>query len=241
MAVQYETIRAEFERLRDCVTTDLDLIIKQPTGGNYLAASLITCTCDAIAYLWYGQPNKGDLVFAHLLPDLWAPVARNLYDAIRDGVVHTYETKSIILGARRLNLVISWGAKPHLNFSPSNNDLYVNIQRLARSLKDELGRFEADLKANADVRDTFYKSMRRDRELYPTQTEAKRWEELLSQAPRYVEPETENGGTASGQIAAGLLRRKLKFLWIGSSFKILKTSRTVTLAMAGTSSSILFT
>ncbi len=130
MAVQYETIRTEVDRLRNYVTTDLDLIVNQNIGGNYLAASLITCACDAMSQLKHGQPNRGDLIFAELLPDQWKPVARSLYDAIRDGIVHLYETKTIVLGSTHLNLVISWKAKPHLHVSSTGNDLYINIRQL---------------------------------------------------------------------------------------------------------------
>ena len=93
MAVPYETIRAEVERLCNYVTHDLDRLIGQDVGGNYLAAALTTCACDAISYLKYGQRNRGDLFFTEILPDLWKPIAKTLYDAIRNGIVHTYETK----------------------------------------------------------------------------------------------------------------------------------------------------
>src|SRR5262249_58756896 len=108
--------------------------------GNYLAASLITCACDAIANLKYGERYRGDLIFAELLPTFWTPVAKNVYRAVRDGIVHIYETKTVRIGSRRLNIVISWGAKPHLHLSPTGNDLYINVPRLAQDLKDDLNR-----------------------------------------------------------------------------------------------------
>jgi hypothetical protein len=133
--------------------------------------------------LKHGQPNRGDLIFAELLPALWSPVARNLYDAIRDGIVHVYETKTIVIGSRRLNIVISWGAKPHLHLSPTGNDVYINVPQLAEDLKNAIARFEAELKTDSNLRDTFYKSMQRDRELHPKQTELDKWNRVLSQAP----------------------------------------------------------
>ncbi len=75
MAVAYETIRSEVERLRNYIIKDLDLLVNQDVGGNYLAASLITCACDAISYLKYGKHHRGNLVFSELLPDFWQPVA----------------------------------------------------------------------------------------------------------------------------------------------------------------------
>ncbi len=184
MAVKYETIRSEVERLQNYVLNDLSLVVNQNRGGNYLAASLITCACDAIAYLKSGEPNRGDLVFAGLLPDLWKPVARNLYDAIRDGIVHVYETKIIDIESRHVSILISWGAKPHLQLSPNQEEIYINIPTLAEDLRTFIARFEAELKTNSNLRDTFYKSMHRHRHLVLNQKEISKWSHVLSQVPK---------------------------------------------------------
>lgn len=184
MAVPYETIKPEVERLRDYVTNDLNRVVAQNVGGNYLAAALITCACDAISFLKYGQRNRGDLIFAEILPDLWKPVAKTLYDAIRDGIVHVYETKTIIIDSRRLNVVISWRAKPHLHVSATGADVYMNIRQLSQDLKAAVAQFETDLKCKAKLRDIFYKSMRREREITPPASEQHKWQDVLSQAPQ---------------------------------------------------------
>ncbi len=184
MGVRYETIRSEVERVRNFITTDLDLVVNQNIGGNYLAVSLITCACDAIAYLKYGRANQGELFFAELLPDRWKPIGRGLYDAIRNGLVHVYETKTIVIGSRRLNVVISWRAKPHMHLSPSSSDIYVNVFQLAQDLKRALAQFETDLKAQQNLRNTFYEAMRKDREYHVQQNDQQGWDSALAQAPR---------------------------------------------------------
>jgi hypothetical protein len=184
MAVPYETIKPEVERLRDFVTNDLDRLVSQDLGGNYLAAALITCACDAISFLKYGQRNRGDRVFAEILPDLWKPVAKTLYDAIRDGIVHVYDTKTIIVGSTHLNVVISWRAKPHLHVSATRTDVYVNIRQLSQDLKAAVAQFETDLKGEDNLRDIFYKSMRREREITPPPSEQHKWQDVLSRAPQ---------------------------------------------------------
>jgi hypothetical protein len=184
MAVQYNTIRAEVDRVRDFITTDLDLIVKQDIGGNYLAASLITCACDALSYLKYGSANRGELFFAELLPDPWKPVADGLYDAIRNGLVHVYETKTIVVGSRHLNVVISWRAKPHMHLSPSGSDIYVNVLQLAQDLKIAILRFEADLKVQDRLRNVFYQAMRKDREFHVQPNTQQSWTDALAHAPK---------------------------------------------------------
>jgi hypothetical protein len=184
MAVAYETIRQEVERLRDYVGNDLNFLINQNAGVNYLAAALITCACDAISYLKYGRRNQGHLVFAEIVPDLWKPVAGTVYSAIRNGIIHVYETKIIVLGPRRLDIVVSWSHRPHFHVSSTGTDLYVNIQRLAQDLKAAVAQFEQDLKATASLRETFYLSMRREREITPADAERKKWQDVLSKAPQ---------------------------------------------------------
>lgn len=182
-AISYEMIRREVERLCSYVTNDLDRLIAQDVGGNYLAAALITCACDAISYLKHGQRNRGDLFFTEMLPNLWKPVAKTLYSAIRNGIVHTYETKTIILGSRRLNVGISWNTKPHLHLSATGTHVYVNIRQLSQGLKTAVTQFEADLKADAKLRAKFYESMRREREVSLDGSEKQKWQDILSQAP----------------------------------------------------------
>jgi hypothetical protein len=184
MGVQYETIRAEVERVRNFITTDLDLIVTQELGGNYLVASLITCACDALSYLKHGHANQGELFFAELLPDCWKPVAGGLYDAVRNGIVHLYEAKTIVVGSRRLNVVISWRARPHMHLSPSDTDIYVNVWELAQDLKRAIAQFETDLKAQENLRNTFYEAMRKDRELYVQSNERQKWASALAKAPK---------------------------------------------------------
>ena len=183
MGVQYETIRAEVERVRDFVSTDLDLIVNRDTGGNYLAASLITCACDALAHLKDGRINYGETFFAELLPDSWKPVATGLYDAIRNGIVHSYETKTIVHGSQRLNVVISWRARPHMHLSLNATDIYVNVLQLAQDLKRVLLQFEADLKTQEHLRYTFYKAMKEQREYCVQKANRGAWDNALAQAP----------------------------------------------------------
>lgn len=186
MTISYETIRPEVERLRYYLTNDLDRLIAQDVGGNYLAAVLITCACDALSYLKHGQRNRGDLFFTELLPDLWKPVAKTLYNAIRNGIVHTYETKTIILGSRRLSVGISWNAKPHLHLSETGTHIYVNIRQLSQDLKTAVAQFEADLKADAKLRKQFHESMQGEREIPLDGSEKQKWQDMLSHVPHEV-------------------------------------------------------
>src|SRR2546426_7151758 len=117
MAVEYEAIRGKYEQLRSFIINDLTLLVQQETGGNYLAACLIACACEALSRFKYGLPHKGELFFSEMtLTEKWKPVAESLYDALRNGIVHGYDTKFIIVASHRVEIVVSWKQHPHLTF-----------------------------------------------------------------------------------------------------------------------------
>lgn len=179
MATTYETIRLRFEQVHDYVVSDLDRVVEQTDGGNYIAAALIVCACDALSNLKYGKENHGYLFFKELLPNVWHPVAKSLYEAIRHGLVHTYDTRLICIGHREIEVIISWGQKPHLGLSANRKKIYINIKHLSKDFKAAFKRFETDLQEQATLRNTFAKSIHRWRKQHIAKNEVEKWEKLL--------------------------------------------------------------
>ena len=183
MAVEYEVIKDKFEQLRNFIINDLTLIIQQETGGNYLAACLIACACEALSRFKYGSPHKGELFFSEMtLPSKWQPVAESLYDALRNGIVHGYDTKFIIVGSQRIEIVVSWRQHPHLTFLPGTTYLYLNIQTMAADLERALTKYKAELKTDPKLRDRFWQTMRDMSNEWDQPAQGKElgaWKELL--------------------------------------------------------------
>jgi hypothetical protein len=101
MAVEYETIRGKLEQLRDFIIKDLTLLVQQETGGQYLAACLIACACEALSRLKYGVPYKGELFFSEMtLPEKWKPVAGSLYNAPRTALFMAMTPSLLLLPLR---------------------------------------------------------------------------------------------------------------------------------------------
>lgn len=180
MAVPYETIRGEVDRLRNFIIGDLDYLINQDRGGNYLAAALITCACDALSYLKHGDRYKGERFFAEIIPPERKDLAPVLYEAIRDGIVHSYDTKLIGVGPRNVIVNISWGAMPHFHLSEDRKKIHINIKNLAADFKNAFERFEAELKSDSHLRETFERSMRKSREISVADSERAMWEQSLN-------------------------------------------------------------
>jgi hypothetical protein len=181
--VPFETIQPEVERLRNYIVGDLDYLLSKKTGGNYLAAALITCACDTLAYLKYGNKNSGHRFFQEVIPEKWSCLAKGLYQAIRDGIVHSYDTKTICVGSRTLTINISWSRKPHFHLSSDRAVLHINIRDLAAAFKMAVSRFETDLANTPLLRDTFAKRMDKARALLLYGKDATIWEECLCAMP----------------------------------------------------------
>jgi len=48
-------------------------------------------------------------------------MGRTIYNALRNGLIHSYDTKYIIYDGKTIVLCISWGKKRHLSFSVHSN------------------------------------------------------------------------------------------------------------------------
>lgn len=179
VTVPFETISAEVERLHNFIVGDLNHMIRRKSGGNYLAAALITCACDTLSHLKYDKKNKGELFFAEVIPAEWRPLAPVLYEAIRDGIVHLYDTKLIRINSKRIDVVISWRMKPHFHRSADGNQIFINVRNLAADFKAALRRFEVDLKREPRLRETFEKNMHESREISVRTKEKAVWEQCL--------------------------------------------------------------
>ena len=186
MAVTFEQIEPELRRLREFVLNDLDRILDQPVGGNYAAVAVALCAYDAIAKLEGGANARGERPFADSLPQAWRPVAPTLYNALRNGLVHTYETKTVLASGRQIELVLSWRERPHLTFE--DDRLFLNVRDIVSGLGRAFNAFTQRLRDDAELRDRFWQRSQRARTLDvldPRETEA--WRRLLP-GPRAGSP-----------------------------------------------------
>ncbi|MBI5673187.1 MAG: hypothetical protein HZC50_08085 [Nitrospirae bacterium] len=179
MDVSYDDIRPTFEKVRHNFSYDLNLLKSQILGGNYITALLIACACETLSRYRYGEENGVRFFSEKMLPDEWRPVAPSLFDTIRNGIAHSFETKSIRIGDSLLDICISWRQQPHLHFSPDKKVLYLNIQTMAEQILDLLREYEESLVVDSQLRLQLSKAMRADWTKKPTGDELKAWKNLL--------------------------------------------------------------
>ena len=113
-------------------------------GGNYAAPLVLIVGCEALSLL---QGNAPDTVFVQLLTkhELDRLVAEDAR-LLRNGLAHSFETKFIQVGARRIELVVSWGKREHLARGNGPLRLFLNVLTLWDDLTQELAAFEDRLK-----------------------------------------------------------------------------------------------
>jgi hypothetical protein len=118
MAPPFATIERDFQRLRGFVLNDLDRIVGAETGGNFAAVALVLVACEALGQLRYGGQRPEVRAFSDCLPDEWQPVARTLYDALRNGLVHNYDAMNIWIDGEAIGFEFAWRGERHLTFGP---------------------------------------------------------------------------------------------------------------------------
>jgi hypothetical protein len=188
MEVSYEDIRETFEKIHAYFTYDLKLLSGQSKGGNYITALLIACACETLARFRYGKSNGAQFFAKEMLTEEWRPVAPSLFDAMRNGIAHCYETKPIRIDDKLIDIGISWREHPHLQFSRDKNVLYLNIQTMAEQILKLLQEYESSLKADQKLRLQFSKVMRTNWTKKTKGDELKTWKKLIgAEAQQYVE------------------------------------------------------
>ena len=87
----------EFETLSKSVLDELDLIDGQASGGNHAAVLLVMTACEAVGRGVFGTSNGGARFFRdYMLPKEWHGVAKSLFDVLRNGLAHSFETKTMV-------------------------------------------------------------------------------------------------------------------------------------------------
>ena len=185
MAVSFEDIEAKFNRVFGFIQRDLERFLAQDVGGNFAVAALAACACETLARYRYGSGEGADC-FRRLLPDgSFQVIARSLFDLLRNGLVHRYDTADIRVEGKIIRLALSWRAEPHLSIKEINGvpNLVFNVTTLCTDLFRAFAEYREELKRSADARDRLFRTYRETGTLdvsVPAQIAA--WKEVVKDA-----------------------------------------------------------
>jgi hypothetical protein len=123
-----------WEDLRYPIKTTLREIVKQDTG-HYAAALLIVIGCEGLSRL-LKQPDHHIFVKELITPHrkITEGMARDLWEALRQGLAHIYDTNFIGVAGKNVEIVVSLRELPHLTRRDSPPGIYLNIETMHRDL-----------------------------------------------------------------------------------------------------------
>ena len=187
MAVSFEDIEKKFQEIFGFIRDDLKRILRIDPGGNYAVASLFAGACETLAIYRCGK-KEGELVFTKLLPDgPFQGVAKTLYDALRNGLVHRYRAKDIKVDGKTVEIDIAWKKGQHLTVRENNGvwHLVLNIRDLCCGLFSAFDEYEAELKDDSSARDRFLAEYGKKRsvesDIVNQRGESGFWEKIFAQ------------------------------------------------------------
>ena len=162
MTVSFADIEQKFNRVFGFIQRDLERILTLDPGVNFAVAGLAACACETLARYRYGRGEGAD-VFSRLLPGgPFQVVAKSLYDILRNGLVHRYDTADIRVEGKTIQLAISWRAEPHLSVKEVNGvpNLVLNVTTLCADLFGAFAEYREELRGNGEARDHFLRTYR---------------------------------------------------------------------------------
>ncbi len=158
MAVTFAEIEHKFDRIFGFIRSDLERMLTLDPGINFGAATLVACACEVLARYRHASGEGAD-AFSLLLPSgPFQKIAKTLYDVLRNGLAHHYDTRDIRIDGRIVRLGIAWKEEPHLSVKEINGIPYVvfNIAQLCHDLFSSFDEYRAELTGNPEARDRFF-------------------------------------------------------------------------------------
>lgn len=139
-------MRAVFDHLRLTLEKEIPRQLEHPEGGHYVVALLIVIGSEALSKL-QGQPDEHLFVKMTTQRGLTSLMASTLFNALRNGLAHLYDTKYIKAGVLMIELSVSWRLKRHLSVRRDPPCLYLNARTMWEDLQAELVRLADTLPA----------------------------------------------------------------------------------------------
>jgi hypothetical protein len=147
------TRRITFEALRSSLENNMRHIyrvdqVNESQAGHYPVAIMVLVGSEALSKL---QGRKDHDVFVEMMAahDVEAPLARKLFDALRHGIAHWWDTKLLDVGKEKVELFVSWKNQRHLTIS--QGCLYLNAWTMWEDLQRALANYAADLESNPQI------------------------------------------------------------------------------------------
>lgn len=183
MVSEFTEIKDAFSELKDFILNDVKIISESPVGGNYAATLVITTACEVLGPLRFENSGEKNFFKEYLTPDKWKPVSFSIYDALRNGLAHSFSPKAIVnVGNKSIEIGVSWREMPHFELDEAKSILFINVKKLSDNLYLALGKYEKELESSAELCNRFKVKRNKKRSVHvQSQEELKSWSAILGE------------------------------------------------------------
>jgi hypothetical protein len=160
MPLTYAEIEKEFDESLGYIHDDIRALCSGTQTLNYTVALLVGVACEALEDAG-ASPNR-ITVLEDLLPDAeWKRLAKPLFDAIRHGLAHNFDTKHIYVNGTAVQIYFSWNMAKIIHIAQVNGHdaLYLGTRRLGAGICEKIQKFRTKLQTDAHSRERFRNSL----------------------------------------------------------------------------------
>jgi hypothetical protein len=160
----YDDIKHEFDESLGYIHNDIAWLCEHNSGLNYTVALLIGCACEALAD-GGAYPSK-ERALAELLPDDdWKQLAKPLFDALRNGLAHSFDTKHLHVDSEAIQIYIVWNMPTAIGIKKANgaDGLFIGTRLLAGKVCAAINTFRTKLQSDPTACQRFRDALQRDR------------------------------------------------------------------------------
>jgi hypothetical protein len=177
----FAEISEEFRVSFGYIRQDMKAVAKGTETVNYTLALLVGCACEMLAAA-RGDRKHPEKILAEVADPQWQPLAGALFEAIRNGLAHGFDTKHIIVDDVPHQIYMQWPERfPFRLFRTSDKaELIIGPRPLAALICQKIDELEDLLKRDARARAIWYhKAHRHKREIRLGAAELAAWKKLV--------------------------------------------------------------
>jgi hypothetical protein len=160
MAVSYADIKHEFDVTLGYIHDDIRALCAGTETVNYTVALLIGVACEALEDAGFYANKKTAL--ADLLPDAdWRQLAGVLYEALRNGLAHNFDTKHIHVNGQVVQIYLVWRTRRAITIEQRNGEESLSLGTcvLGKGICDKINEFRAKLQSDPVACERFKTSL----------------------------------------------------------------------------------
>ena len=180
--LSFADIEKEFDESLGYIKNDISALCRQNEKVNYTVALLVAIGCEVLAE-GRGDGKPPNAVFAELLPtDDWKALAKPLWEAVRHGLAHKFDTKHLQVDGKSIQIYFFWERKQIMEIGPANGgtDLFIGTRPLGKLLCTKIEEFRQNLQTDAAARERFRRAYGRDNMTKCSTTETAAWRRLVA-------------------------------------------------------------